>query len=252
LTFNSFSINSQLTSLQLYRDGTLRGYTKKNVEIIQMLLTDDTRIAQDLVSKVTSFFGKPRRDMLSFLGKEDTAAVGFMTASWSGGDSDRWQKLPSLSMRGMIGDIVMAGALDLYRNELRRGWWYTTVNKIAVMGPWINAKFFDGCSLSIPDWNEWQVNKKGKKWRRFHPRRSKGIWNWDKVIFPGFEGNHWFLGIIDFDKKQFRYYDSWGSNFATWIFQRMQVYMFYTYIPNCSTTVHRSNSFCAHLQKLNI
>jgi hypothetical protein len=212
------------------------------------------------VGIVTSFFGKRTRDMLTCLGSEEEAALDSMPAIWTG-DPDLWDLLPICSSWQMLGDVVLDSALTLYRNELRIREWGRTVPKIAVFGPWITQKLFQQCrTLEVKDWSFRDVIEKGKIFRQFYPWSSKnvrkmGIWNWNRVIVPGFCNEHWFLGIIDFDTREFRYYDSFGVGKRNWILKRMQVQMFYTlptmHVIYCRTTVHHSNSFCAHIQKLN-
>jgi hypothetical protein len=56
--------------------------------------------------------------------------------------------------------------------------------------------------------------------------RTDPIWNWNIVVLPGLdEGGegHWYLGVIDFTLREFRYYDCDGEQFASPMFSQLQV-----------------------------
>jgi hypothetical protein len=246
-----------VTSLHLHSDGTIISYTAKNVQIIQSVLFDI--IGQDVLSIVTSFFGHQKRDMLTFLGQEDEIALESMPAMWSGTDEHLSRFLPTLSSSEMLGDIVLDSALTLYRNELRCHGWQRTVPRISILGPWMDRRFFgkSRSSMKPKDWYLYDLEETGEKFRKFKNTRNKGIWRHNRIIYPGFVDKHWFLGIIDFDAREFRYYDSLNTSKKSWMVERMQVQIFYSLPAQhacyfCRTTVHHSNSFCAHIQKLNI
>jgi hypothetical protein len=192
-----------------------------------------TVVPLDILQERVWQFVESKRHFLALLSPADTATIMSLLHVSQADTVTSEEQLENEGVARLLGvgflrDYEMNIAFESLRSTLSENVLSVRQqDKILILGVWFQQKH--GRLNTVSD------QKRLKILKNHHPKRDNPIWDWNIVLLPGFTECHWYLGVIDFTVREFRYYDSHGvrtgHQYAWSTFQLLQVRCFSTPLP---------------------